>query len=123
MSRTKDFYTNEHGLAAYFESSWLGHLLKANKNSTLQSLSGEIPYGYVNCSFYERLIQLVSSNMNSLELRPKSLLDIGPAPGRNCYEAINSFNSLRKVTVVEPSDIFLSNFRKIILNGGILSFP
>ncbi len=118
-----DFYTNERGLASYFEGAWLSLLHESKQVSGLSSVSGEIPYNYVNCGFYGEFIQLVEEALKSLGFAPRSLLDIGTALGRNCYEAVQLFDSIEHVTVVEPSEIFMRSFQKLFLEAGPHSFP
>ena len=59
----------------------------------------------------------------SAPIAPQSLLEVGPALGRVCYETIKLNPSLADVTVVEPSQRLGNGFRKLLMEGQVVRFP
>ena len=88
----------------------------------LDSQSKSVPDWFVSSSHSKDVAQFVVEALGSENLSPKSLLEVGPALGRNCYELITSIPSINSATLVEPSHRFLSNLKQLLMDGGECDF-
>ena len=120
--KVEDFYIDHKGLAAYFEIQWLDKLRQNGVSKPLDSQSKAVPDWFVSSSHSKDVAQFVVEALGSENLSPKSLLEVGPALGRNCYELITSIPSINTATLVEPSHRFLSNLKQLLMDGGECDF-
>lgn len=118
-----DFYLDERGLASYFECSWLDKFRELGNTTPLTSASGCIPEEFIGSKFFTNVANLVFDNARDNLSASQDMLEIGPALGRICYQTLQRFPSITSVTVVEPSKRLIENFRKLLVEGQLTSFP
>lgn len=123
LNQQHDYYLDERGLASYFEASWLNKFREMGNTTQLTSASGSVAEIYIYSPFYTELVEFVFDAFDAATNRPSSLLEIGPALGRTCYETLKNFPTITNVTVVEPSCRLLDGFRRLLIDGGISTFP
>lgn len=112
-----DFYIDKKGLAAYFEIEWLDKLRELGVEDPLESKSKAVPDSFVASNYNNQIDGFINQTFEEHAFAPNSVLEIGPALGRNCYNLVSSFPSINEITVVEPSARFLSNFKDILIGG------
>lgn len=117
-----DFYVDQKSLAAYFEMQWLDKLRECGVREDLVGKSGTIPDSYIFSDYTKNVACFISSTVNKYSISPQTVLEVGPALGRNCYELVQSLADIDSITVVEPSVRFLSNFAKILVDGSGCDF-
>lgn len=115
-----DFYIDEKGLASYFEAAWLSKFRELGFIQPLASKSKPVPETYIDSPYFRDVAQWISANAT---VAPQSLLEIGPALGRVCYETIQCNPSLTDITVVEPSQRLRDGFRRLLMEGQSTRFP
>lgn len=117
-----DFYLDEKGLAAYYEMQWFDKLRESGVVEKLESKSKRVPDSFISSEYTKNVAQFIIKAIRDENVSPKKIIEVGPALGRNCYELINNLPSINSVTVVEPSQRLLSNFKKIIMDGAKCDF-
>lgn len=120
MTDKDDFYLDEKGLASYFEAAWLNKFRELGFTQPLESKSKRVPETYIDSPYFCEVAKWISA---SAPPSPQSLLEIGPALGRVCYETIRLNPSITNVTLVEPSKRLRDGFRKILIDGQSVTFP
>ena len=115
-----DFYIDQkglEGLAAYYEIQWLDKLRLNGVTEQLESKSKRVPDSFISSSHSKNIAQFVIETLDAKGIYPKNVVEVGPALGRNCYELISNIPTINAVTVVEPSNRLLSNFKQILIDG------
>lgn len=118
-----DFYIGDKGLAAYFEMQWLDFLRENGVSEPLISKSKSVPDSFISSEYARNVSKFITRTLTCASTSPSNVLEVGPALGRNCYELVKSFPAIQSITVVEPSRRFLSNFRRILIDGEECQFP
>lgn len=118
-----DFYIDEKGLAAYFEIQWLDYLREHGVTQPLISKSKSVPDSFISTDYAKKVSSFITRTLKCENTAPTTVLEVGPALGRNCYELLKSFPTIESITVVEPSRRLLSNFRQILIDGQECEFP
>ncbi|BCL72827.1 SAM-dependent methyltransferase [Vibrio nigripulchritudo] len=117
-----DFYLKNELLASYFEKQWLDVFSGNVPNGVLDSDSKNVPVTFAESQFHLQVTQFIHQAVQE-RISPISMLEVGPAMGRTCYELIQWMPFVTQVTLVEPSELLLSHLEKFLLNGGEYSFP
>jgi len=112
-----DFYIDEKGLAAYFEIHWLDKLREFDITDTLESKSKVVPDSFVSSDYSLAVAHFIKQTLKEKSISPQNVLEIGPALGRNTYELVQAIPSIDSVTIVEPSQRFLTNLKNILIDG------
>ncbi len=118
-----DYYLDEKGLAAYFEAQWLDKVREAGFEEPLQSCSKQVPDSFIQSPFFVSIAELINNSLAKTKLMPETMLEVGSALGRNCYELVKNNSTLSDITLVEPSERLLSNFKNLLTFPGVHSFP
>ncbi|MBJ7554484.1 hypothetical protein MSP8887_03308 [Marinomonas spartinae] len=118
-----DFYLDQKGLAAYFEMQWLDKLRESGVTEPLESQSKSVPDSFIVSEHSKKVSHFIADVVGNENASPTEVLEVGPALGRNCYELIQCFPSIHSITVVEPSNRLLSNFKRILIDGVKCEFP
>jgi hypothetical protein len=118
-----DYYLDEKGLAAYFEVQWLDKVREAGFAEPLQSSSKQVPDSFIQSPFFVSTAELINNSLAEAKLMPVTMLEVGPALGRTCYELVKSNSTLSDITLVEPSARLLSNFKNLLTVPGVHTFP
>lgn len=118
-----DFYIDKKGLASYFEMQWLDKLRESGVTEQLESKSKRVPDSFISSEHSQNVARFVINVLGYENLSPKTVIEIGPALGRNSYELISNIPSINSVTAVEPSQRLLSNLKKILIDGAKCNFP
>ncbi|WP_324733713.1 hypothetical protein [Pseudomonas paeninsulae] len=118
-----DFYIDKKGLAAYFEMQWLDKLRDDGVHEVLKSKSKSVPDYFILSDHTSNVARFISSALERDSISPETVLEVGPALGRNCYELVKKYADIKSVTVVEPSQRLLSNFKRILIDGSGCEFP
>ena len=124
MSNTleQDYYVDEKGLAMFFEIQWLDKLREFGNKNVLQSKSKWVCDDFIVTKHFSDVANHINQSLQNHNIKPTSMLEVGSALGRTCYEMIRSNSSIKKVTVVEPSCAFINAFEDILINGKNLDF-
>lgn len=117
-----DFYIDQKGLAAYFELQWLDKLRDDGVKERLHSKSRSVPDSFVSCDYSKAVACFIRDAFERASISPETILEVGPALGRNCYELIKHSADIKSITVVEPSHRLLSNFKQILVDGNGCDF-
>ncbi|MBW3695503.1 SAM-dependent methyltransferase [Vibrio sp. T187] len=118
-----DFYIDQKGLAAYYEMQWFDKLRLNGMTEQLESQSKRVPDSFISSSHSKNVARFIIEALDTGNLYPKNVVEVGPALGRNCYELISNISTINAVTVVEPSKRLLSNFKQILIDGTQCKFP
>ena len=117
-----DFYIDEKGLAAYFEMQWLDFLRENGVTQPLFSKSKSVPEWFISSDYAKNVSKFIAKTLSGEDMLPTTVLEVGPALGRNCYELVKTFPSVKSIAVVEPSRRLLSSFRRILIDGQSCEF-
>lgn len=118
-----DFYLDQKGLAAYYEMQWLDKLRENGVFEPLESKSKSVPDSFISSEHPQQVSRFIINTLRDGDVSPEKVIEVGTALGRNCYELVNNINSIKSVTVVEPSQRLISNFKQILINGTQCDFP
>lgn len=118
-----DFYIDPKGLAAYYEMQWLDKLRLNGVSEQLESKSRQVPESFISSSHAQSVAQFVIDSLEAENITPINALEVGAALGRNSYELVTNIPSISSVTIVEPSQRLLSNFKQILIDGANCEFP
>ncbi|MDB6062592.1 MAG: hypothetical protein JWM78_2695 [Verrucomicrobiaceae bacterium] len=118
-----DYYIKDRELAAYFEAQWFDKLSWHDKSALSDFAAAPVAENFIQLPFFQQSAELITSSLRAHAVAAENLLEIGPSLGRTCYELITANNSLKKITVIEPSQILLKHFKNIITSGGQHEFP
>ncbi len=115
----KDFYfAEENWLASYVEKDWYDHVNADEKNSHdefhFHSFDSDLLYS----DYHERLVDFIKTEIEKESPQPVTLLEIGSSLGRTFYEVCKKIDSIKKATLVEPSELLSSHFLKIFNGTG-----
>ncbi|WP_104401575.1 SAM-dependent methyltransferase [Vibrio penaeicida] len=118
-----DFYLEKKWLAAYFEIQWLDKLREIGIDETLENQSKFVPDSFVFSEHSKKVSTFIADTLCYINHYPETALEVGVALGRNCYELVQRFPSIHSVTAVEPSQRFITNFKRLLIDGGQCEFP
>ncbi len=119
LSNANDYCVSDRTLAAYFETDWSDFFqhkpesLAERPRSLTSSMSSNSSVKAANA---------ILSAIEDYQVRPKSLLEIGPGLGRTLYELCVNLQDIEKVKVFEPSPIFFDHLLRI-LHGNVKNVP
>jgi hypothetical protein len=112
-----DFYLEEKDIAPYFEAQWWDMFVQYG-SARIHPGASTIPFDFIQTQFFTQSAQWICRHLQHAGVTPFSMLEIGPALGRTCFELVQALPSLEEITVVEPSQILLRHFRKLLIDGG-----
>ncbi|MFM2485205.1 methyltransferase domain-containing protein [Celerinatantimonas yamalensis] len=118
-----DFYLEQKMLAAYFEMQWLDKLRDDGIDERLKSESKFVPDSFITSDYPQNIAEFIKRAAADGSIAPRTVLEVGAALGRNCYELAKNFSAIEAITVVEPSHRLLSNFKRILIDGKDCEFP
>lgn len=118
----KDFYLERRGLASYFEKEWSDLLFK-NSLSPLEFVFSRFDPSILYCDFNQKVSSIVCNGLNKVKIKPKCLLEVGPALGRTFYEVVSATPTIKKAFLIEPSQNLFSALNQLFNLGGTHSYP
>lgn len=118
-----DFYIDKKGLAAYFEMQWLDKLRESGVTLPLDSKSKSVPDSFIASDHAKNVSQFIVSTLSREEVFPETVIEVGPALGRNCYELVKRLPTIKSMSIVEPSRRLLANLKDILIEGNSCEFP
>ncbi len=106
--------------ARFFEAQWLDVLRTHGCEQKLVSQSKRVPDFFVVSNYYQAAAMDLLKVVVELDLKPMSMLEVGPALGRSCYELAKVLPTLQEAVLVEPSQLFFADLQNILLYGNTI---